>query len=246
LGLSEQAAGIIEATTAIHLPVPTTVDLFGVRKLVAYNGTTELYEDDHLQVPKTLEATTLTAIVDYIKTGLPTKDMADTLVHVVSPTEVSICTPLAGEYRQRFAYMTSKPVVPTIVYGQFCDLEMMVIQLLAKFSDEGDRASLMSFLGTIKAEEGVEREDDGVTQRVTVKKGVTRAVEATVKSPAMLAPFRTFPEITQPISPFVVRLDKDGNAALFEADGGAWRIQAIASIGAWLRTTLADAVPVLA
>ena len=60
--------------------------------------------------------------------------------------------------------------------------------------------------------------DDGVGQTVTAKSGVTRTTKVDVKNPWMLAPFRTFPEVAQPESPFILRMDKDSQCALFEGD----------------------------
>ncbi len=71
----------------------------------------------------------------------------------------------------------------------------------------------------------------------------------------MLAPFRTFSEIAQPESPFVLRMKQRNptpesliaDSALIEADGGAWRPVAIAAIGAYLRDALAlESVTILA
>ena len=51
-------------------------------------------------------------------------------------------------------------------------------------------------------------------------------------------PRRTFPEIDQPESPYILRLREGPQAALFRADDQAWRVEAIASIGAWLQDRL--------
>jgi hypothetical protein len=57
-----------------------------------------------------------------------------------------------------------------------------------------------------------------------------------------LAPYRTFQEIEQPSSPFLFRIKgtpgEGVQCALFEADGGAWRLDAVARIEAWLTKAL--------
>ena len=58
------------------------------------------------------------------------------------------------------------------------------------------------------------------------------------KNPAPLRPLRTFPEVEQPVSPFVVRFKEGKKAALFNADGGAWKVAAVKSIGSFLRKEL--------
>ena len=57
-----------------------------------------------------------------------------------------------------------------------------------------------------------------------------------------LRPFRTFLEVEQPVSEFLLRLDDDGNVGLFEADGGMWQQTAKASIAAYFEDKLAQEV----
>ena len=45
-----------------------------------------------------------------------------------------------------------------------------------------------------------------------------------------LRPYRTFKEIDQPESQFLLRLNENGNIGLFEADGGMWKLEAKKSI----------------
>lgn len=71
-----------------------------------------------------------------------------------------------------------------------------------------------------------------------LKQGVASKAEAIVPSPCVLKPFRTFPEVEQPASKFIFRM-RDGmrdtvEAALFEADGGAWKNEARANISTYL------------
>lgn len=71
-----------------------------------------------------------------------------------------------------------------------------------------------------------------------VKAGVTgRPAEVRVPNPVILAPYRSFPEIAQVESRFVFRI-RGGESitmGLFEADGGMWRVEAIARVRNWLR-----------
>jgi len=87
--------------------------------------------------------------------------------------------------------------------------------------------------------------DDGVSQQATVKSGVTSVVDVKVPNPVLLKPFRTFAEAEQPESKFIFRLRKDDagvTAALFEADGGAWKVQAIQNIADYLNEHLTNAL----
>jgi hypothetical protein len=75
---------------------------------------------------------------------------------------------------------------------------------------------------------------------VTVKTGIAKIEDVFVPNPVVLAPYRTFPEIAQPESKFIFRMQTGPTAALFEADGGAWRNEAMGRIKAWLEEQLAE------
>ena len=90
-------------------------------------------------------------------------------------------------------------------------------------------------LGSVVQGREAEYTDDGLTQRVTARAGVTRREVVDLPNPVTLRPFRTFMDIEQPASLFVLRLNagQDGEqptVSLTEADGGAWKNQVIASI----------------
>ena len=68
--------------------------------------------------------------------------------------------------------------------------------------------------------------------------------EGIIPSPCSLRPFRTFPEVEQPMSKFIFRMrerrDETIESALYEADGGAWRNEARKNICGYLREKLKD------
>lgn len=81
-----------------------------------------------------------------------------------------------------------------------------------------------------------------MTQKATVKTGIASKGEAIVPNPVILKPYRTFVEVDQPLSQFVFRMKQDKydgiQCALFEADGGAWKIEAMKSIKEYLKEQL--------
>lgn len=101
-----------------------------------------------------------------------------------------------------------------------------------------DKALLLKFAGTVEAGSVAEYGDDGISQKATVKTGIASKGDAIIPSPARLKPFRTFVEVDQPISSFIFRMKDDRcggvQCALFEADGGAWKISAMEAIKAYL------------
>ncbi|GET15220.1 hypothetical protein SN4111_14820 [Ligilactobacillus agilis] len=61
-------------------------------------------------------------------------------------------------------------------------------------------------------------------------------------NPVLLAPYRTFIEVKQPENKFIFRMKDGPRGAIFEADGGAWRNQAILNIKTFLEEQLANEI----
>ena len=63
-----------------------------------------------------------------------------------------------------------------------------------------------------------------------------------VKPRVTLRPFRTFLEVAQPESEFILRLNDRGEVNLIGADGGAWKLEAVRNIAAYFEEKLGDMV----
>lgn len=210
------------------------------------NGGKYVDKDVH-RVDKELRASaihmnTLTSLVDYLKAGVDS--MADKmLVQVVSPTKVRVLSMLDAD-RKREELVDVEAMIPDFEYGRYMGNERFIIALQSKFIDNDDRALLLQFAGTVKDESIAQYGDDGVTQKATIKTGITSVGDAVVPNPVKLRPFRTFIEVEQPESAFVFRMRQaEGHGvecAIFEADGGAWKNAAMKSIKEYLQYELAE------
>jgi len=203
---------------------------------------------------------TLEALVEYLKSNRDRLDPAEHLVHVLGPTQVSVISALKGRFRQR-EQLVDALTVPPVVSGPtgdgrfrlntFMPLAPFVIGLRSVFTADGDRDKVVSLVGNVREEAVRQVNDDGVTQEVTARQG--RALRSNVEVPGSvrLAPYRTFIQVEQPCSEFVLRLRGGGEdslpeVALFEADGGLWAVEAVATIRAYLMAALDGAWTVLA
>ena len=213
----------------------------------------ETYSDKPLNrisyVPRasSIEMGTLSSLIDYIKSDIdvfPEK----MIIHVISPTHVSMYSALGAE-RKREYVVEVKANVPAFGFNQFVDHESFCIGVQSKFIDgiavANDKALLLKFAGTVESGSLAEYGDDGVTQKATVKTGIASKGEALVPNPVTLKPYRTFVEVDQPISNFIFRMKEDKyskgiQCALYEADGGAWKIEAMANIKNYLVKELAE------
>ena len=200
--------------------------------------------DTYYPKARALELNTLTSLVDYIKAHVD--KMADKMIiHVVSPTTVKMCSQL-NDNREREYMVDVSAFVPSFRYENFIDHESFVINAQAKFLDDPktDKAILLKFAGTVEAGSIATYGDDGVTQKATVKNGIASKTDDIVPNPVKLRPYRTFIEVEQPVSEFIFRMKADKYdgilCALFEADGGAWKNEAMKNIKEYLESELAE------
>ena len=132
--------------------------------------------------------------------------------------------------------------VPGITTNQSMTQEQAVVELQSLYAVTDDRDYLLALLSRIDVNQGVSSVDNGISQEVCVKTGAVLKEQQTVKPIVRLQPYRTFLEIEQPASDFLLRLDKNGCPALYEADGGAWKLDAKRKIAEYLKMQLAELV----
>lgn len=188
-----------------------------------------------------IEMNSLSSLVDYIRSGFDS--FGNSFVHIVSPTKVKLYTALDAE-REREHLVVVNAQLPSFRFNEFIAHEEFCINLQSKFLDGPDRGLLLKFAGTVEAGTIAQYGDDGVTQKATIKQGVAGKQDALVPNPVSLAAYRTFIEVEQPVSQYIFRM-KQGVAGsvvcgLFEADGGAWQIEAKNAIKNYLEEELED------
>lgn len=148
--------------------------------------------------------------------------------------------------RDRETLVIVRARVPEFYFNRFINQEEFCINMQSKFIDDTatDRALLLKFAGTVESGTLAEYGDDGVTQKATVKTGIASKGDAIVPNPVKLKPYRTFLEVDQPASEFVFRMKQDKYdgvlCALFEADGGAWKMEATERIKKYLESELKE------
>ena len=115
--------------------------------------------------------------------------------------------------------------VPSISVNQYMSQEHAVIELQSLYAVTDDRDYLLALLSRIDVNQGVSSVDNGISQEVSVRTGAVLKEQQTVQPIVHLQPYRTFLEVEQPASDFLLRLDKDGRPALYEATAvrGSWR-----------------------
>jgi len=193
--------------------------------------------------PAPLLLHTLSGLMQYAAAG-PGAEVgsAQRAFVVVGPETVKLIGPANGDDGERdiYAVATLDEKLLQFRFGQYMDPETFLIALQTLFVDSEDRRLVLQLAGGVKAERVLELADDGVSQTVSVRKGISGTAQVVVPNPVTLKPYRTFREIDQPESPFLLRARKPKDEesvpefALFEADGGAWRLTAVEAIKAYL------------
>ena len=189
---------------------------------------------------KTIGMKTLTSLVEYIKANIDSMSER-MIVHVISSTEVHLYSSLDAD-RKREYLVEVNAELPDFRFGSFIDHENFVIALQSKFVPNEDRDLVLKFAGTVEDGTVAEYGDDGVTQKATIKTGVASKADAVVPNPVNLIPYRTFLEVQQPASDFIFRMKSSCGVqcAIFEADGGAWKNEAMSRIKNYLALELSE------
>lgn len=167
---------------------------------------------------------------------------APLLVSVTDEDTVTVHSAISSIDRMREVPYTVNAELIDIPFNRQLDYESMMITLKSKFVETPELLELVKLLGTITEENSAQLSDDGFTQTVVVRKGIALKDNKAVNPIVKLKPYRTFNEVEQPESQFLLRLSEGGNVALYEADGGAWKLQARRNVANYLKSALADLI----
>jgi hypothetical protein len=190
-----------------------------------------------LPTPNTIQVRSLSGLVEYLQSGFDGEEQL--MIHVESPTDVSVFSSFNRDFNRK-ALIEAKAMIPGYSFERWYDAEEFNIKLQSVFVKNEDRDIMLKVVGNIKEEDVRTVGDNGVSQSVTAKVGVATVGQVEVPNPVALKPFRTFVEVDQPESDFIFRMQNGPRCALFEADGGAWKVQAMRNIKDYLQFALEE------
>jgi hypothetical protein len=185
-----------------------------------------------------IEVKTLTGFVDAATEQIGTAH-AD-MIQIHAHDRVVLTSNAVDDWGRRAEFVIAAAEGCRFQFGNYSDPENFVIGLQTMFvPGVGDFDRVLKLASNIAAENVTINADDGVSQQVSTRQGIVMKNPPEPVSPrVVLAPFRTFREITQPSSEFLLRFrSRQGQTpliALHEADGGAWREVATKAIKAYL------------
>lgn len=204
------------------------------------------YTDKDLSVVETprvstLEFNTIRGMTELIKREFGAFDEA-VIVNVRNHKTVEAHSGINMCDRTRENPYVSTAELINIPFDKWLPYEDMMIMLKSRFVETPELLQVVQLLGTITNEKSAQAVDDGFTQTVVVRKGIALKDNKVVKPIVKLKPYRTFNEVAQPESEFLLRLSENGTVALFEADGGAWKLEARRNIANYIREELKELV----
>lgn len=193
---------------------------------------------------QTIESNTLQGLTDLLSSGFEGASSDMNFIQVVNHACVLVVSRNSDEYSQRVVAIRASVLGGdrSFTFNQLQDTESAIVGLQSCFTDEADREYVLKTISSIATDDKLHVEDNGVAQSVTVKGGITLVNQVEVKPRVKLAPYRTFREVEQPISEFILRIKKGGDGlpkvGLFEADGGTWKMDAIHNVRDWMKAIL--------
>ncbi len=207
-----------------------------------------------------VEFFTLTSLVDYLRSGVdvPNGFIKHIFINVAAPDHVLVYSEAnKANHYSRAAIADVRALLPVVKTGKWVGQAEFCIMMRANFIDSGcghgdgegtilppdtDREALIMVSSNIVAGTITQYEDTGISQKATVKTGIQEAEDKLLPDRVTLRPYRTFLEVEQPKSEFIFRAQDDRHEgvqlALYEADGGRWKLDAMAAVKGYLECQL--------
>lgn len=192
--------------------------------------------------PNTLTLNSLDALIKMVKTEASEQDAP---LYITIPDHMTVrCfgQPDAAEryYRQVY-YEANSTDVPGWAEKNSLGFEEAQIALRTRFQETPDTLYAMKLVSDISLGAKVIYNDNGIATTITTQKGVALQTNEQIRPLVKLRPYRTFQEVEQPESIFLIRVS-DRGISFIEADGGMWKLAARETIKTFLEERLAQEV----
>lgn len=192
--------------------------------------------------PDTLPLNSLDALVKLIKTEA---SEMDTPLYITIPDHMTVrCfgqPDASARYFRQVYYEAKATDVPGWSEKAQLGFEEAQIALRTRFQETEDTLYAMKLLSDICCGAKVVYNDNGIATTITTQKGVALQANAQIRPIIKLKPYRTFQEVAQPESIFLIRVN-DRGISFTEADGGMWKLAARETIKAFLEKRLEQEV----
>ena len=192
--------------------------------------------------PDPLPLNSLDAMVKLVRTEASNMD---TPLYITIPDHMTVrCfgqPDVAARYFRQVYYEARATDVPGWNEKVTLGFEEAQIALRTRFQETQDTLYAMKLVSDISLGAKVIFNDNGIATTITTQKGVALQTNEQIRPLVKLRPYRTFPEVEQPESIFLIRISERG-IAFIEADGGMWKLKAREVVKAHLEDKLSAEV----
>lgn len=171
--------------------------------------------------------------------------LTDSILYLTVPDHLTVkCFTSPGKECKnlRMALYEAKATdVPGWAEKMQLGFEEAQIALRTRFQHTNDVEYAQKLLSDITTGCKVTYNDNGVATTIVTQQGVALQGKTTIRPIINLRPYRTFQEVEQPASDFLIRVN-DRYITFIEADGGMWKLAARETVKAYLEEKLSDLI----
>lgn len=220
----------------VALAAPTTVEVDGS----VYSNQELVFIQDKKPIPRCIDLTGLDSVCKMVRNEAEHVGL-QIFIQVKDYKSVSVFTALDGDEDRLYLYKCVADT-PAVTTDRFMPYEKAVIELRSLYIPNDGTKYLLNLLSSISNESKVTSTDNGVTQKVEAKSGIALNSMVEIQPRVALQPFRTFIEVDQPESEFLLRISDRGEVGFFPADGGVWKLEATRNVAGYFETALKDLI----
>ena len=195
---------------------------------------------DKKPMPRCIDLTGLDSICKMVRNEAEHVGL-QIFIQVKDYKSVSVFTELDEDEDRLYLYKCVADT-PAVTTDRFMAYEKAVIELRSLYIPNEGTQYLLKLLSSISNESKVTSSDNGVTQQVEARSGIALSSMVPVEPRVTLQPFRTFIEVAQPASEFLLRINERGEIGFFPADGGVWKLEATRNVAAYFEEKLQDLI----
>ncbi len=192
--------------------------------------------------PGTLTLHSLDALVKLVQTEASSVDAP---LYITIPNHLTVnCFGQPDpdiQYHRQFYYEAKATDVPGWDAKVQMGFEEAQIALRTRFQETNDTQYALRLLSDITIGAQITRNNNGIATTVVTKKGIDLQTNEVIRPIITLKPYRTFQEVEQPESIFLIRIN-EREISFTEADGGMWKLKARQTVKAFLEEKLTELV----
>lgn len=197
-----------------------------------------------LDQPDTLDLNSLDSLVKMVKTEALDlyRDRYTPPLYITIPTHLTLNCFVQPCEDERFTrlelYHVKAADVPGWEQNATLKFEEAMIAIRTRFQNTPDSDYTLKLLSDITTGSKVTYSDNGIATSIVTKTGIALQTNEPIRPIVTLKPYRTFQEVEQPASQFLIRISERG-ITFVEADGGMWKLEARSTIKKFIEEALA-------